>query len=78
MEDDLDVGGLFIPLYDHVRYYKNERMTEWVEMDTGEHVIILLEKTVDALSLRTVVPIGRILAGSQIRYVYLDDLKAIK
>lgn len=78
MGDDLDVGGLFIPIYDHVRYYTNERLTKWDELDKKEPVMILLEKTVDAVSLRTIVPVGRVFVENKIRYVYLDDLKLIK
>ena len=78
MVDDQDVGGLFIPLYDHIRYYTNERLTEWDELDSKDSVIILLEKTVDSISLRTIAPIGRVLVENKIRYVYLDDLKHIK
>lgn len=78
MADDHDIGGLFIPLYDHVRYYTNERMTQWDELDTKDPVMILLEKTVDAVSLRTIVPVGRVFVENKIRYVYLDDLKHIK
>ena len=74
----MEIGGLFIPIYDHVRYYTNERLTEWDELDTENPVMILLEKTVDAVSLRTIVPIGRVFVESKIRYVYLDDLKLIK
>lgn len=78
MVDELEIGGLFIPIYDHIRYYTNERMTEWDGLDAKDPVMILLEKTVDAVSLRTIVPVGRVFVGNKIRYVYLDDLRLIK
>jgi len=62
-------------VYDHVRYYTNKSLTEWDWHDTPKPVIILLEVTIDTFSLRTTTPIGKVLLGDKIRYVYMDDMK---
>ena len=78
MEDDLEVRGLFIPLYDYIRYYTNEKMTEWDDINTKDPVMILLEKTVNSIYLKKIIQIGRVFVENKVRYVYLDDLKIIE